>query len=402
MMRQRKVKDKEVVALGRTLFNNVSSIVAIPARNEAERIGKCLSALAMQRDGLGAPIVAGTFGVLLFANNCSDNTAAIAIELKSSLPYPLEVLEAQLPASMATAGGARRQAMDEAAARLGSDDNILLTTDADSLVTPSWLASNIKYLQRGVDCVAGFIDAEPYEIMSCGPAFLARGRLEDTYLRLAAEIYARCDPRPHDPWPNHRVSSGASLAVTKAVYHAVGGMPAKALGEDNAFTALLDEHGFKVRHALDVTVVTSCRLDGRASGGAADTMRYRRDNPDAVCDDEIEPAVATLHRATMRGVVRKAWQERGLEQALSRFLNNDSRLERQKSELVAGTFANAWKEIKARHPKLQKRPPLRPSDLPRQIAAARFILRHLRVIAEKRNVRADKCLHADLPALVGT
>jgi len=65
---------------------------------------------------------------------------------------------------------------------------------------------------NGVDCVAGYIDAIPAEYIGLGGDFLSRGRLEDTYLRYIAEIYARCDPRPHDPWPNHRVSSGASLA----------------------------------------------------------------------------------------------------------------------------------------------------------------------------------------------
>src|SRR6201996_6893857 len=246
-----------------------AAIVCIPARNEADRIGRCLAALAVQRDRNGAPVLPGSFGVLLLVNNSTDATAQAARSMALQVPYPLEVLEITLK-SGATAGGARRRAMEEAAARLraGERNGVLLTTDADSAVSPSWYAENMRHLEDGADCVAGYIDAEAPEIVSLGAAFLERGRREDMYLRLVAEIYALCDPRPHDPWPNHRVSSGASIAVTVAAYDAVGGMPDQALGEDAAFTALLDNLNLKVRHALDVSVLTSCRLDGRAAGGA--------------------------------------------------------------------------------------------------------------------------------------
>jgi hypothetical protein len=396
-MKRRAIESLEIVQVERAPLRKCSAIVAIPARDEADRISRCLAALAVQRDRLGAPIETGSFGVLLLVNNSTDETALAARNTASRLPYPLEVLEVSLSQN-ATAGGARRRAMEEAADRLrkGVGDGVLLTTDADSVVTPSWYADNMSHLEIGVDCVAGYIDAEPDEIVSHGAVFLARGRLEDRYLRLVAEIYALCDPRPHDPWPNHRVSSGASLAVKLAAYEAVGGMPDKALGEDGVFTALLDESGFKVRHALDVTVLTSCRLDGRASGGAADTMRHRRDVLDAPCDDELEPAFATLRRATIRGFLRKARQERKLQQAVSRVLGGEGRLEREPS----GTFANVWKEIEARHPKLPKGAPLRPSDLPRQIATADFIVRHLRFNLQRSGAPGDKHLRAESGALV--
>jgi Glycosyl transferase family 2 len=372
-----------------------AAIVGIPARNEADRIGRCLAALAMQRDRYGAPVASGSFGVFLLVNNSTDRTAHAARSMAFNLPYPLEVLEVTLVRG-ATAGGARRRAMEEAAARLraGQRNGILLTTDADSAVSPSWYAENVRHLTEGADCVAGYIDAEAPEIVSLGAVFLERGRLEDSYLRLVAEIYALCDPRPHDPWPNHRVSSGASIAVTLAAYDAVGGMPNKALGEDVAFTAILDENGFRVRHSLDVSVLTSCRLDGRAAGGAADTMRHRRDVPDAPCDDELEPAFAVLRRAVMRGFLRRAARERKLGPAMTRLCGEDW-------ELNAGplSFAAPWKEMEARHPKLRRGPPLRPSDLPRQIAVAKFILRHLRLNAQTSIVRDDKRLRAKSPVL---
>ena len=373
-----------------------AAIVCIPARNEADRIGRCLAALAVQRDRNGAPVVPGSFAVLLLVNNSTDATAQAARSMALLVPYPLEVLEITLE-SGATAGGARRRAMEEAAARLraGERNGVLLTTDADSAVSPSWYAENMRHLEDGADCVAGYIDAEAPEIVSLGAAFLERGRREDMYLRLVAEIYALCDPRPHDPWPNHRVSSGASIAVTVAAYDAVGGMPDRALGEDGAFTAILEEKGFRVRHPLDVSVLTSCRLNGRATGGAADTMRYRRDVPNAPCDDELEPALATLRRAVMRGLLRRASEERRLGPAIERFYGEDWR-----PNCAASTFTDVWKQMEARHPKLRRGLPLRPSDLPRQIAVAKFILRHLRLKAQTSIVRGDRCLHAKPPVLV--
>src|ERR1700753_1019756 len=266
---------------------------------------------------------------------------------------------------------------------------------ADSAVSPSWYAENMRHLEDGADCVAGYIDAEAPEIVSLGAAFLERGRREDMYLRLVAEIYALCDPRPHDPWPNHRVSSGASIAVTIAAYDSVGGMPDRALGEDGAFTALLEEKGFRVRHSPDVCVLTSCRLNGRAAGGAADTMRHRRAVPNAPCDDELEPALATLRRAVMRGLLRQASHKRTTRPAIERLYGEDWR-----PNCAASTFTDVWKQMEARHPKLRRGLPLRPSDLPRQIAVAKFILRHLRLRAQTSIVQGDKCLHAKSSVLV--
>ena len=367
-----------------------AAIIAIPARNEAARIGRCLAALAMQRDRFGAPVAEGAFEVLILANNCTDATADIARETASNLPYELSVIESTLPAESATAGGARRFAMDAAAARIdGSPDGILLTTDADSIVSPTWFTDTMRHFEQGADCVAGYIDADPPEIVGLGARFLSRGRLEDTYLRQVAEIDARCDPRPHDPWPNHRVSSGASLAVRLSAYRAIGGLPPRALGEDRALTELLDRHGFKVRHALDVSVVTSCRLDGRAAGGAADTMRQRRDVPDAVCDADLEPALSALRRAIMRGLLRRAWQDKRIATVLPRLARR-----REAGRQDYATFEDAWNDLCEQRPDLKPGRLLRPSDLPRQIAIARLILKQLRRSANPTTAQDDRSLHA--------
>ena len=77
------------------------AVVAVPVRNEEERIAACLRAIDAQT-GL-AP---GSLGVVLFLNNCTDRTAAIVTELVPALSVPVRVLVEDF--SGAHAGWARR------------------------------------------------------------------------------------------------------------------------------------------------------------------------------------------------------------------------------------------------------------------------------------------------------
>ena len=53
-------------------------VVAIPVRDEEERLPACLRALAQQRDRLGRPIPPRLVRVVVFANNCTDQSASVA------------------------------------------------------------------------------------------------------------------------------------------------------------------------------------------------------------------------------------------------------------------------------------------------------------------------------------
>jgi hypothetical protein len=356
------------------------SVVAIPAHNEAPYIAECLAALALQRDEIGAPIPRGSMEVLVFVNSCTDETATMARQAAWSILHPVHVVEEKMPTGQLNAGWARKRAMDLAAIRLAEVapiHGLILTTDADSRVSPTWLAATLREFAKGVDCVAGYIDAIPAEYLALGSEFLARGRLEDTYLRYLAEISALCDPRLHDPWPNHRVSSGASLAVTLAAYSAIGGLPPRAVGEDSALTETLDRAGFKVRHSMDVSVSTSCRFDGRATGGAADTMRHRHAVPDAPCDEEIEPALQATRRALLRGILRKRWTYGPGSRAWPASLAVPSEISSLFDGRHSVPFKHAWEAVCDCSPVLSRPGPLRPSDLPRQISIAKMIVRQL-------------------------
>jgi hypothetical protein len=374
------------------------SVVAVPAHNEAACIADCLAALALQRDEAGAPMAQGSLEILVFANNCSDDTASVVRKVSQSSPHPVTVIEDNMPAGQLNAGWARKRAMDLAAIRLAKAapiQGIILTTDADSRVAPTWLAATMREFENGVDCVAGYIDAVAAEYIALGGAFLTRGRLEDTYLRYLAEICARCDPRPHDPWPNHHVSSGASLAVTLAAYAAIGGLPPRPVGEDSALTDALDRAGFRVRHSMDVYVSTSCRLEGRATGGAAETMRYRHAVPDAPCDENMEPALQATRRALCRGILRERWMKGPAVRAWPSALPVSTEIAGLFDGRRVCPFEDAWEAVRDSSEGLRTGRPLRPSDLPRQIAIAKMVVRQLRMPASRpKIVQADK-LHRE-------
>ena len=361
-----------------------AAIVAIPAHNEAERIGACLASLAVQRDQAGKPVASGTFEVLVFANNCSDDTAETARSYAATLPYRLHVVEERLPPQSAHAGGARKLAMDRAADLLMAGrrhGGVILTTDADSRAGPLWIAGNLAALAEGSDAVAGYIDADAVENVALGAGFLRRGRLEDVYLSHVAELYALLDPRPHDPWPNHRVHSGASFAVTLEAYQAIGGLPCRALGEDAALAHALERAGFLVRHSMVACVVTSCRFDSRAPGGAGDTMRMRHADLDAACDDDLEPIERLFRRARVKGLLRRLhhvgrladttlWRHRlGFDRHFAKVVA------REHADLP---FAHLWDVVEAKSPNLRRGRPLRPSDLVRETLKAERLFKRLR------------------------
>lgn len=120
------------------------AVVAVPVRNEEERIAACLLALDAQ-EGL-AP---GSLGLVVFLNNCTDRTEAIVSDLVPRLSIPVRILVEEFAG--AHAGWARRRAMDAAAAWLGDagQAGIILSTDADSRVPPNWIARNRAAIQAG-------------------------------------------------------------------------------------------------------------------------------------------------------------------------------------------------------------------------------------------------------------
>ena len=270
--------------------------VAIPAHDEAALIGRCLDALAVQQD-------AGDYVVVVLANGCSDATAAIARQPRA---LAVEVIETAPPPSEQTAGHARRAAL-AAAADLGG---LVLTSDADCVADPDWIAAHRRAFAAGADAVAGRVSADWEELRHQPEAALAIGSLEWDYLKLIAQAEAIFDPRPHDPWPRHAQCCGANLAITAAMLARVGGGPRVASGEDRALIAAVVAADGRVRYDRGPHVVASARTVGRATGGMADVLASRL-SPDYRCDDLLQPADTLVSVWRERAQARRAWRPGG-------------------------------------------------------------------------------------------
>ena len=317
-------------------------------RDEAERIGSCLHALAGQRNAAHPE-------VLLLVNNTTDATLAEVSRARRALPLSIRVVEHEFAPAEADAGHARRMAMDLAAGCARPAD-VLLTTDADGQVEPDWLAANLRHLRAGADAVAGCAVIDPVEAAAIPAALHAADARECALAAVLDEVAALLDPEPHDPWPRHTEHSGASICVTLDAYRRAGGIPAVPIGEDRAFFAALRRVDARVRHAPDVRVTVSGRVLGRARGGMADTIRRRMIAPDPLLDDAIEPVGAAARRARLRGRLRRAHGAGHAEGALAQLLRRDLRLGAERVEWLVGrpTFGEAWAEAEARSPALAR------------------------------------------------
>ncbi|SEL38392.1 Glycosyl transferase family 2 [Roseovarius nanhaiticus] len=251
--------------------------IIIPARNEEARIGGCLTALAEQ----------GNATVILVVNNTTDRTGSVARDTAARRNLDLTVLERTLPAQEGV-GTARRIGCDHALQTMPAL-RYLLTTDADCIVAPDWIARNLAHLKTA-DAVCGKVDLieDEADILDGMDPHLAE--LEGTYRALVQDIYARHAPECSDIGSTHGEAAGASLAFTRTAYLDVGGFAPIRCGEDRRIVRALRAAGCRVRHADDVKVQASCRLTGRAAGGMSDALKARIGGMDYLIDDCLPSA----------------------------------------------------------------------------------------------------------------
>lgn len=240
--------------------------VAIPLKNEAAHIPLMLEALDEAGGRYG-----GAVKVVVVANDCSD--ASIDL-LQTYRPRHIELewrAVSMLPGAQ-HAGWARRLALDAAAAQLSEHHDILLSTDADTLVSPQWIERIVAHIDQGYDAVAGQALTRREDRLALGTG--AKQRLDQIgrYYTALAFLQASADGAPDEPWPRHFYEGGASIALTLDLYHRIGGAPTPPLAEDKALFNCIRAHSGRIRHPVDVRVFTSCRTEGRAPGGMADAV----------------------------------------------------------------------------------------------------------------------------------
>ena len=362
----------------------VPVVVAIPAKDEAQRLLGCLQALAHQRGAAPSAIV-------LLLNNTTDNSARIAHEFAARSHLAIHIRSVVLPPGQASAGVARSIAMNHACALLDDGDGVLLSTDADSVAAPDWIVENLASLAHA-DAVAGRAVIDPAEARLLPARLHEDDALECAYALLLDEIDALIDPDPADPWPRHDEHSGASIAVWASCYRAAGGMPAIPLGEDRAFFQRLRRIDARIRHAPAVWVTVSGRIEGRARGGMADTIRRRLDKPDAWLDDRLEPADAVARRAALRELARQVFRGRSASGLAHRL---GLALAQTEAAVEAPAFGMTWERLEAQSDVLIRRP-VAARALEAETARARVIRDALR----DRSNAAASYLDEHLPRLV--
>ena len=340
-------------------------IVAIPARNEADRIGACLDALDNQTTKPDAVIV-------LF-NNSTDDGEMIVRGMRPR--FDLHVVAVDLPPETAGAGPARRLAMEHAA-QLAGPGGILMTSDADGMVAPDWVQLNLAGLLAGADAVCGRAIIDPAEATLIPRHLHDDDALEQRLAALLDEMASLIDPDMADPLPRHTEASGASLAVWVSAWRRAGGIPPIMTAEDRGFIAALRWLDARIRHDPAITVVVSGRTEGRAVGGMAEAIRRRIVRQDEFTDDALEPAADALRRLTLLARSRAVWATHRPDPTLADDFGVPS--EDLQKALSRPFFGAAWAELQGKGVLSQRRR-VRFADLPREIAAAEALLTQLAV-----------------------
>ncbi|WP_156962367.1 glycosyltransferase [Salinisphaera hydrothermalis] len=236
-------------------------VVCVPVRDEARRLPALVAALAAQMD-------AGEFELCLVFDG--DEPALRERVVRKARAAGLALVCRHIARGRApNAGRARRAAAALGLEMLGDrSDALLLTTDADSIPAPDWIAASRAALAE-VDVVAGYVRRDNR------PPLPIRDRLE-AYLERLYALERELDPIAYEPAPSHPGVGGASLGFRADVYRALGGFGEHPFEEDLAIVDAARRAGYRLRRDRAVRVTTSSRLFGRARSGLADDLRGQR------------------------------------------------------------------------------------------------------------------------------
>ncbi|MBE1494618.1 hypothetical protein H4696_001718 [Amycolatopsis lexingtonensis] len=224
--------------------------VVVPARDEAELVGECVAALTEALRRLPSGIV---YAVCVVADRCQDATAAVAGTALGDLPGG--VVASRSPRTIGEVrdfGVARVRRWLRAPAA----GTLLLSTDADTRVTPGWARAHLARARQGYHAIAGTAElAAPFSTS-------ARALRQYEHVLDDARTAA-----------GHGSVYGANLAVRADAFDVAGGFGRRSSGEDHDLWRRLGQAGFRRCFESAAPVVTSARLHGRAPDGLATLLR---------------------------------------------------------------------------------------------------------------------------------
>ena len=221
--------------------------VIIPAQNEAAGIERCIRCALASCAGSDR---CDGFWIVVVADSCTDGTAELA---RRRLGDRGTVIEC----SSGSPGAARRAGAAEVLRHFNDQDPgrvWLANTDADTYVPLDWIDTHLRHAESSAEAVAGIVQLD------------ADGLREDVRLMFASTYKVAPDE-------THAHVHGANLGVRADAYLDVGGWTDLAVAEDHCLWGRLLQRGWRLLSPVGSVVHTSGRLEGRAHGGFADTLR---------------------------------------------------------------------------------------------------------------------------------
>ena len=132
------------VHLGNSIRNPLPSVsILVSARNEESGISKTLDSLMKQ-------LYKGRWDIWIADDRSTDRTPQILAEYAEKYPDRIHVVTIS---ELAPGESAKKNAIAKLVA--ASEGEILLLTDADCIVQPTWIRAMIREFEPGIDFVAG-------------------------------------------------------------------------------------------------------------------------------------------------------------------------------------------------------------------------------------------------------
>lgn len=218
--------------------------VVVPARDEQELVGRCLSSVLAAARLLESRRRSTRVSVVLVADSCADDTARVARGFPGVTV--VEIDAANVGVARAAGVRAALAATDAPTAAVW-----IANTDADSVVPRRWLLDHALLARRGAQLVIGTVRPE----------------------------FADLTPEQASAWTaRHTVAAnghvhGANLGVRADVYLAAGGFAPVAEHEDVDLVERCARGGARAVATARCEVLTSGRQVGRTPGGYARYLR---------------------------------------------------------------------------------------------------------------------------------
>jgi hypothetical protein len=303
--------------------------VCIPARNEAQWIGRTLAALGEAMDACAQPGI-----VVCAVNDTQDGTAGLVEAWSAREERAALIADVSFAEHARSAPVARRLALDLGEAII--PDGVLLTSDADTTVGRGWVIDNLAALLGGAALACGQIALDEAGLDALPPRVRQVGAVESAYFAALEQLWQKWT----GAGPFQIRASGASLALTAATYRAVGRLPTPPHGEDRALCEQVRLQGLPVREIAAPGTFSSARLWGRAAHGCGEALRQRMSEDDPPCDESLVPVAILRRMASLFNAqppkparyahFRRAWDDEG-----------DESVPRMTYHQVAAELANA-------------------------------------------------------------